>query len=51
MRLTLPVAPRLLPDYIDRMAILSLSHEDQAWLDETGKGEPKPRERRQSHRH
>jgi hypothetical protein len=38
----LPVAPRLLPDYLDRIAILSLSHEDQAWLDETGQGRLKP---------
>jgi hypothetical protein len=33
----LPVAPRLLPDYLDPMAIFSLSHEDQAWLNETGR--------------
>jgi hypothetical protein len=38
----LPIAPRLLSDYIDRMAILSLTHEDWAWRDETAIGKRKP---------
>jgi hypothetical protein len=38
----LPIVPRLLSDYIDRMAILSLSHEDQVWLDQTATGRRNP---------
>jgi hypothetical protein len=33
---------RPLWDYLDRTAMLSLSHEDQAWFEGTGQGKRKP---------